>query len=156
MRRIILLAVMFVAALSPLVAAPAPPALADSAEPFHDSGCETDEDIVGNVYEVCFEDRGVEQRLVLPSGGGKRTLNVTTSWTLTVNGVLAGAGENKVHEVSIYKANEVWHVNKQRASGFYSFPDMSTDGLGTCTYMYNFIYSDGELRHYTDSFECTT
>jgi hypothetical protein len=145
MRRIILAAVMLVAALAPLLAVPARPALAAPAQPVNDSGCRTDEE-----YEICWTEKGVVQRQVLPSGDEKHTYNATLRETLTLNGKLISEHEAKLHAVFLFEADGDLHLTHQLASGTNTYAD------GTCTWMYNFTYDDGQLRHWLYSFECTT
>jgi hypothetical protein len=65
----------------------------------------TDEEL-GNVYEFCFSDKGVEQYEVLPSGDDKYSFNITSRYTITLNGVVTSAGEDKAHSMFLFKADE--------------------------------------------------
>ncbi len=126
------------------------PATAAPAQPYHTAECSD----FGDGYEFCYESRGVVQENTSGSGNTKYTYNATTSYTFTLNGEVLSSESNKAHYTFIAKDGAP-QVSHQRGSGSYGYIDFSTGEEVTCTYNYNVIYANGEVRHEVFNFVCS-
>jgi hypothetical protein len=130
------------------------PAAADPAEPVMDSGCETYE-FEGEIYDSCWDVRGVIQVTELSSGLYKLTSNVTEAYSLSAGGVLLDSTEMQSQYVVLFKGGEE-HIAISHATGSFSFTNPTTHVLTTCTYHFALNYVEGELVHNVAINECTS
>jgi hypothetical protein len=130
------------------------PVAAAPAQPIDRSGCHDPYENLGDIYQTCFDEKGVVQFTELPSGGFKSTINTTVSVTTTVNGEVSQADRAKLHIFELVKDGET-HVRRYRS---YTLDDILIDpGTGevmTCIATYHYVEANGEVRVETDSFEC--
>ncbi len=121
----------------------AQPAAATPAQPFNVSECFSFGEL-----EYCYTVHGVFQVTETPSGNTKYIYNVTSSYTVTENGQVVYSEEDRYHANYLVKDGES-QVAHNLGSG--SFPYANQ----TCTYDYNVIFTDGEVRHEVFNFQCS-
>ncbi|MBA3275430.1 MAG: hypothetical protein H0T72_06525 [Chloroflexia bacterium] len=125
------------------------PAAAAPAEPFQTAECFD----FGGGYEYCYEAHGVFQENTSKSGNTKYTYNATSSYTFTLNGQDIQSGSEKYHSTFIAKDGES-QVYHDRGRGSFSYVDFFTGEQVNCTYDYNWIYANGEVRHEINNVDC--
>jgi len=128
----------------------AQPAAASPAAPYNVAECFD----FGGGYEYCYEFKGVSQSNESASGNTKYTFNGSFSVSYTLNGDVIYSSEGKTHYTFIAKDGEP-QVSHQRGSGSFSYVDFFTGEQVNCTYDYNVIYANGEVRHEVYNFTCS-
>jgi hypothetical protein len=117
--------------------------------------CNAPYELLGDIYQTCFKERGVVQITELPSGGFKATTNTTLTRTTTVNGEVTQRDMATLHITEIVRDGErqLYHYRSYSVDDFLIDPE--TGEVGTCVTTYHYVESNGEVRVETDSLECT-
>ena len=132
------------------------PAAAAPARPFDEGECLTwVNPETGDVYEYCYEARGVVQENRTPSGN--RQVHVTEHHCdrSSFNGEVVYQHCSRDHFV--YQARD-GETGETRVSHSHGGSEISFAYRGTtyeCTARHNFTYANGEVRHDVEDFGCT-
>jgi len=132
------------------------PVAAAPAQPIDIAVCNPPFELLGDIYQTCFEEKGVVQFTELPSGGFKATTNTTLSRTTTVNGEVNQVDRATLHITELVKngKTQVYHYRSYFLDDI--LIDPATGEVVTCVTTYHYVESNGEVRVETDSFECTS
>lgn len=122
-------------------------AAAAPAQPISTSECSTSDYGV----ELCFEAHGVVRETTSASGTTTYSYNMTSSTTASQNGQVFYEAEDRNHVtvVTVHGEEQVYHV-----LGSGSFTNLLETGE-TCTYTYNIIVANGDIRHLLRNAECS-
>jgi hypothetical protein len=123
------------------------------AQPFRESGCDAFE-FLGDVYEHCWEVKSVSQFNELPSGDTKLTYNGTSTSSLSVNGVVTESATSRDHYVHVFKKGED-QILRDRSTGTYLYTNHEEGVVVTCTFVTDYFYANGEMRHEVSDFVCS-
>jgi hypothetical protein len=124
--------------------------LAAPAQPYHLSDCFE----FGGGYLYCYDSTGVIAGTTTASGNFVHTLTDTTNFTLTLDGSVVESGQRKSHFVNVNKGSQA-QVDRFNGSDAFSYVDSTTGQTITCTYTFNFIYANGDIRHDVDNLDCS-
>jgi hypothetical protein len=124
----------------------AQPAIAAPAEPYHTTYCELDGPF--DIYEICYDMRGVVKENVSASGVTTVVINDTTTFTVTRRGEWWYSSGFSQHDTYVFQDGEP-QVAHHLQRGYIE------EGTRTCTYDLHSQFANGELRYDVSNFECS-